>query len=64
MGTDRHRLLDILSAAEAPAWLSQVPAVETLRQVWVQPFYRIETEIRWRTEWEGLPPSALLIRSP
>ena len=64
MGTDGHRLLDTLYAAEAPAWLSQVPAVETLRQVWVQQFYRTETEIRWRTESEGIPPSALMISSP
>jgi transposase len=64
MGTDGHRLLNTLYAAEAPAWLLQVPAIETLRQVWVQQFYRTETQIRWRTEWEGIPPSAFMISSP
>jgi transposase len=64
MGTDGHRLLDGLYATDAPAWLSQVPAIETLRQVWVQQFYGTETEIRWRTEPEGVPSSALMISSP
>ena len=28
-------------AAGAPVWLSELPAVETLRRIWVQQFYRV-----------------------
>jgi hypothetical protein len=35
-----------------------------MRQVWVQQFYRSEADIQWRTEAEGVPPSALFIASP
>jgi transposase len=51
-------------AADAPIWLAHVPAVEILRRVWVQQFYRTETEIRWRTEREGYPSCLLMIGSP
>lgn len=64
MGVDGHVLLDAVYAPDAPAWLSQVPAVEILRQVWVQQYYRAETELRWRTEAEGTPSSVLMIGSP
>src|SRR3982751_3017135 len=43
---------------------ARVPAVEILRRVWVQQFYRTESEIRWRTEPEGIPSSTLMIGSP
>jgi transposase len=64
IGTDGHYLLDTLYAADAPTWLVQVPAVETLRRVWVQQFYRTKREVRWRTEPEGYPPCLLMIGSP
>jgi transposase len=41
-----------------------VPALETLRRVWIQQFYRHNEEVRWRTETEGIPPSGLLISTP
>src|SRR5205823_267825 len=37
IGADGLQLLRALWEPAAPAWLRQVPAVETLRQVWVQP---------------------------
>jgi transposase len=64
VGTDGHRLLDAVYAPETPTWLAHVPAVEILRRVWIQQFYRTETEIRWRTEEEGFPPCLLMIGSP
>jgi transposase len=64
IGTDGHRLLDAVYAPETPPWLAPVPAVEILPSVWVQPFYRTEKEIRWRTEQEGFPPCLLMIGSP
>jgi len=41
-----------------------VPAVETLRRVWVQQFYVQDGQTRWRTEAEGIPPSSAFINSP
>ena len=39
VGEDGHALLAAVAAPEAPAWLQEVPAVQTLRRVWVQQFY-------------------------
>jgi transposase len=64
IGVDGHALLAAAFAPEAPAWLRQVPAVETLRQVWLQQFYVEAGQVRWRTEAEGIPPSAIFIGSP
>jgi transposase len=64
IGMDGHALLDRIYATEAPRWLSQLPAIEILRCIWVQQFYRLEGEVRWRTEVEGLPPASLFISSP
>jgi transposase len=63
MGVDGSTLLTALHRPDAPDWLWRVPAVETLRQVWVQQFIIREDQLQWRTA-EELPSSALLIRSP
>jgi transposase len=63
MGVDGVTLLTTLHAPDAPSWLWQIPAVETLRQVWVQQFVVRDATLQWRTA-EELPPSTLLIRSP
>ncbi len=39
IGADGYRILEAAYAPDAPAWLRAVPAVETLRQVWVQEYY-------------------------
>lgn len=62
IGADGRRLLEAIYAADAPAWLREVPAVETLRRAWVQQFYAGEP-IRWR-EAKDLPPAAVLISTP
>lgn len=64
VGNDGYALLAAVTAAEAPTWLREVPAVETLRRVWLQQFYVEAGRVRWRTEAEGIPPSALFISSP
>jgi transposase len=65
VGTDGHQLLATIYAAEAVEWLRHLPAVETLRQVWVQQYYLSDAGSRWRTpEEHGQPPAALGIRSP
>jgi transposase len=63
IGTDGMILLQALYTPEAPAQLSQLPAVQVLRQVWVQQFVWEPERLRWRTA-EELPPASLLISSP
>jgi transposase len=65
IGADGHALLEAIDAAEAPFWLREVPAVQTLRQVWVQQYYVAPHTLRWRAaENEGIPPAQLFINSP
>jgi transposase len=63
IGRDGYRLLQAVHGATAPVWLRAVPAVETLRQVWLQQYYVEGDLLRWRTA-EELPPGALMIQSP
>ena len=62
IGRDGHVLLEELER-HAPQWLRQVPAVEILRQVWVQQFYILKATLRWR-EAGDLPPASRMISSP
>ena len=62
IGADGRQLLAAVFAAEAPAWLREVPAVETLRRAWVQQFHAGEPS-HWR-EAKDLPPAAVLISTP
>ena len=39
IGVDGHELLDAVYSQDSPSWLREVPAVETLRKVWVQNFF-------------------------
>jgi transposase len=64
IGADGWSLLSAVYAAEAPDWLRQVPALKTLRQVWVQHCFRQDDTLRWRTAAEGVPPARLLVNSP
>jgi transposase len=68
-GRDGYRLLDATAAPEAPGWLRQLPAVETLRRIWVQQYYRVhdaggEKVIRREPSEHGLPPGELALVSP
>jgi len=63
IGRDGHHLLEAIYAPTSPHWLRQLPAVETLRRVWVQQYYVQGEEISWR-EADDLPPGAQLIVSP
>jgi transposase len=74
IGRDGHQLLAAVMAPGAPTWLRQIPAVELLRQVWVQNFCIIGNVpttgadapllVRWRRDQEGFPPSLLMVASP
>jgi transposase len=63
IGKDGASLLSAISAAEAPAWLAEIPAVETLRRVWVQNFYWEQGELRWR-DANNVPAAGQCIDSP
>lgn len=63
IGADGAQLLEAIYAPDAPAWLRHVPAVETLRQVWVQQYEVQADHFRWRAAG-NLPPAALMIQSP
>ncbi len=65
IGADGHHLLLAVYAPTAPTWVREVPAVQLLRQVWVQQFYATSADqpLRWRTA-EDLPAAPVLISSP
>ena len=48
IGADGRALLTALTAPTAPRWLREVPAVETLRQVWVQNYTWHAEQLAWR----------------
>jgi hypothetical protein len=69
-GTDAVALLRAVFAGEAPAWLAELPAVQTLRTVLVQN-YVITSDSRGRevirrreADTDGLPPARSRITSP
>ncbi len=64
IAADGYRLLEALSAPDAPVWLREVPAVQTLRRVWIERFYRAEERVEERGDAQGRPPSAGMISSP
>jgi transposase len=67
VGWDGYQLLDAVWAATSAPYLRTLPAVEALRQIWVQQYYRCSipglAEVRWRTT-EEQPPAAVRITSP
>jgi transposase len=63
IGNDGRRLLSAIDHPEAPPWLREIPAVATLRQVWIQNYWWDGTQLRWR-EADNIPPAAQFISSP
>jgi transposase len=65
IGADGRQLLLALYQRAAPEWIREVPALQVLRQVWVQQFYATADQepLRWRSA-DDLPPAPLLISSP
>jgi transposase len=64
VGEDGHALLAAAYGPGAPSWLAGVPAVETLRWVWLQQFAIDAGRVNWRTEAEVIPPASQFIGSP
>lgn len=63
IGQDGWELLQWVQQEEALPWLREIPAVEVLRQVWVQQFCRQDEQIHWRSN-DQIPPASRLISSP
>jgi len=67
IGVDGYHLLDGVWAAESAPYLRDLPAVDALRQIWLQQYYRCTVPglevLRWRTTDEQ-PPAAVRITSP
>ncbi|MBO0791761.1 MAG: transposase, partial [Ktedonobacteraceae bacterium] len=62
-GKDGAKLLTAVYAETAPPFLHEVPAIQTLRQVWVQNFYQQDGEVFWR-DLCNAPAAGAFINSP
>jgi transposase len=67
VGADGYQLLAWVQTADTSMGLSDIPALEALRQIWLQQYYRCTVPgleaLRWRTGDEQ-PPAAVRIASP
>jgi transposase len=63
IGRDGFHLLQCIYLKDAPALIRAIPAVETLRKVWLQNYYQEDDILHWRKEG-NLPPASLMIISP
>ncbi|MCB0226496.1 MAG: IS1182 family transposase [Anaerolineae bacterium] len=63
IGADGAHLLAAIYAEAGPRWLRELPAVEIMRQIWIQQYYVEQGQVKWRPQ-EQLPPNKLLIQSP
>lgn len=63
IGRDGLHLLTQIYGDAAPAYLQTIPAVDILRQVWVQQYYQENGGISWR-QTKNFPPSSVMIASP
>jgi hypothetical protein len=64
-GADGYHLLEAAWAPGAPGWLRELPAVQTLRRIWVQQYYRTgRGAVVMRDAQQGVPPGRSRIVSP
>jgi transposase len=67
VGADGYQLLEWVRLPESPPGVWERPALEALRRIWLQQYYRCTVAglegLRWRTGDEQ-PPSAVRIASP
>jgi transposase len=63
IGADGFQLFAAFHAPDAPAWLRELPAVEAMRQIWIQQYVVMEGQLHWRQTRE-LPPGELRLQSP
>ena len=60
IGADGRRLLQAVEAATDLPWLREIPAVQTLRQVWTEQYTDPPGPLRWRAVNERVPAAALI----
>jgi transposase len=63
IGADGQTRLHAMAAAADQPWLQVVPAVNTLQQVWAEPYLEVHGRLSWR-EVKDIPSPAELIASP
>jgi transposase len=63
IGADGRRLLDAIEAASERRWLQDIPAVQTLQQVWAEQYIDVSGTLVWR-DVKDMPSPAELIASP
>jgi transposase len=63
IGADGQHVLTAVYAPASPMWLRELPAVQILRQVWVQNYTWTHGRLNWRDS-DNLPPAELFISSP
>jgi transposase len=63
IGADGLLLLTAIYTPTAPLWLRELPAVQTLRQVWLQNYTWVAGQLGWR-DATMIPPAELFISSP
>jgi transposase len=63
MGQDGHHLLEAIYSSEFRETLSKIPAVESLRQIWIQQYQLQGEKLLWRDD-KGLPNNHIQITSP
>jgi transposase len=64
VGRDGLLLLEAVYAAEAPAGLAGVEAVQVLRATWIQQLDLDGGQVGWRDKHSGLPPGSRMILNP
>ena len=63
IGRDGSNLLRGIFAADAPAVLREIPAVQILQRIWLHNYVWVEGQLCWRSN-EDLPPGKQFINSP
>ncbi|MER6178826.1 transposase [Streptosporangium sp. NPDC001681] len=63
IGADGTGVLHAVHSETAPRWLRDIPAVQTLRHIWIQQYVTVDDRLRWRTP-EEQPPSTIRQISP
>jgi transposase len=64
IGMDGLHLLSAIGSSDAPQWLRQLPAIQTLHRVWLQNYtWNRDETLCWRTTDER-PPASIAIRTP
>ena len=63
IGRDGRQLLNWVYEPETPEVIRQLPAMQILRQVWIQQYYQQDDQISWRA-LDNLPASQQIIKSP